>query len=221
MKRFSLICCVVLLVSMLCPVGLIAYGSGMGTGTDLSTGTDLCPHEQLEHKSRFVEYRYYDIDEGGHSYVPIYEEYDECMNCHATMNAQRVEGKPQRANHNIYEDGICGSCGYDSGCKHEHCTKYYDLYDQTIDSIDEKGHTWTGYPMIWYDCPDCGASFSSELGTEKVTVWEKHTTITGMNTCWICGYVMGDDYCDHPDKEISISYQSEEFENQGAAGPHL
>ena len=62
MKRFSLICCVVLLVSMLCPVGLIAYGSGMGTGTDLSTGTDLCPHEQLEHKSRFVEYRYYDMD---------------------------------------------------------------------------------------------------------------------------------------------------------------
>ena len=42
MKRFSLICCVVLLISMLCPVGLVAYGSGMGTGTDLSTGTDLC-----------------------------------------------------------------------------------------------------------------------------------------------------------------------------------
>ena len=107
MKRFSLICCVVLLISMLCPVGLVAYGSGMGTGTDLSTGTDLCPHVSSYHTSRVVDRKFYDIDEVGHTCIDIIEEYDVCWNCHAELNVTRVESAPRREFHRNVEDGIC------------------------------------------------------------------------------------------------------------------
>ena len=220
MKRFSLICCVVLLISMLCPVGLVAYGSGMGTGTDLSTGTDLCPHVSSYHTSRVVDRKFYDIDEVGHTCIDIIEEYDVCWNCHAELNVTRVESAPRREFHRNVEDGICTLCGYNSGCKHENATLFYDLYDETIDSVDEKGHTWTGYPIIWYDCPDCGASYCSEKGTEKVTVWAKHSAMPNYPKCMYCGYELDETYCAHPNKEYQTQYYDKEFENQGAAG-HL
>ena len=146
-----------------------------------------------------------DNGDGTHSYKYYLEYTYKCSECGCEYWQRDNENLlTEKAEKHSWDGDECWRCGAKNTCKHDN--KYEDgsgYANIVVHSSDAKSHTITAYEEIYYECPDCGATFDEVSAKPTlVNATEPHEW-TDSGICWVCEYV---NPCKHPDVVYDSHY---------------